>query len=34
MITVFGDNSCDNFVTFCFTQYGDFWGGYAGIGET
>ena len=26
MITVFGENSCDNFVTFYFTPYGDFFG--------
>ena len=26
MITVFGENPCDDSVTFCFTQYGDFLG--------
>ena len=25
-ITTFGDNLCDDFVTFCFTQYGEFLG--------
>ena len=25
-VTKFGDNSCDDFVTFYFTHYGDFWG--------
>ena len=26
MITVFGDNACDDLVTFCFTQHSDFLG--------
>ena len=26
MITSFGDNACDDFVTICFTQYGDSFG--------